>query len=122
MNFRPELAQAVINGRKTVTRRLVSDNPRSPYSLERAPKMVGKRIAICPGRGKHNIGFATVASVKRETFNPMGMARKHLRPEVRREGFSSWNDFLSAWLSLHGNADPVDVWRIELCDASEERA
>jgi len=40
MNFRPELAATVMSGSKTVTRRLLSANPRSPadrcgYSVER---------------------------------------------------------------------------------------
>lgn len=31
MNFKPELAAKVMSGEKTVTRRLVSENPRSPW-------------------------------------------------------------------------------------------
>jgi len=38
--FRPDPAAKVMAGEKTVTRRLVSVNPRSP---------------CCPGRGKHAI-------------------------------------------------------------------
>jgi hypothetical protein len=35
VNFQRELAEKVMAGEKTVTRRLVSDNPRSPWWRER---------------------------------------------------------------------------------------
>ena len=110
MNFRPELAEAVVTGRKTVTRRAVSDNPRSPYSPGRAPQMAGKVLAVCPGRGKHRIGDVRVGAVLRErTFNPGDIGYV----EARREGFDSVLDFIEAWIALHGEAKPIDVWRIE---------
>lgn len=112
MNFRPELAEAVVTGRKTVTRRAVSDNPRSPYHPDRAPKMAGKVVAICPGRGKNRIGSARVADVHREIFDPAGIAWE----EARREGFHDASEFRLTWAYLHKNLDPCEVWRIELAD------
>ncbi len=65
MNFRPELAEAVMAGRKTATRRLVSDNPRSPWWREKCVYRVGQVVAVCPGRGRRQIGRARVSSVER---------------------------------------------------------
>lgn len=110
MNFRPELAEAVIAGRKTVTRRVVSDNPRSPWSDDRAPQLVGKRVAICPGRGKHQIGSARVLSVIRENFNPSKITDE----EARHEGFRDRNAFLHTWHELHPKSVVLPVWRIAL--------
>lgn len=112
MNFRRELAEAVMDGRKVVTRRLVSDNPRSPYHPDRAPKLVGKRIAICPGRGKHRIGEATVVGVDWQDFWPALIGND----EARREGFEDASAFRIVWAQLHGSYDPIRVWRIELAD------
>lgn len=112
MNFRPELAKSVVYGRKWVTRRAVSDNPRSPYHPDRAPTMIGKRIAICPGRGKASIGMALVVAVDREEFAP----RQVDYSAARAEGFASPSSFQGAWSDLHRNLEPMDVWRIELAD------
>lgn len=91
MNFRPELAEAVVAGRKTVTRR---------------------RIAVCPGRGKVRIGSAAVAAVERENFSPAEITYL----EARREGFDSVLAFIETWINLHDEAKPIDVWRIELAE------
>jgi hypothetical protein len=110
MNFKPELADQVMAGKKTVTRRLVSDNPRSPWSSEGCALKVARAYAVCPGRGKNQIGKIAIVSVRRERdFSPVriGLA------EARREGFASMTGFRSTWHSLHGNLDAVDVWRIE---------
>ncbi len=116
MNFRPELAAAVMAGRKTVTRRLVSDNDRSPWWSEKCAYRVGQRVAICPGRGKHNIGHAVVTSVERMTLG-------YLSPrETRAEGFVDADGlfpdvapFVEAWGSINGSYDPAAlVWRIGL--------
>ena len=111
MNFRPELAQAVIEGRKSVTRRFVSDNPRSPYHPNRAPSMAGKYVAVCPGRGKHSIGRVQIVAVERErTFAPGDI----VLTEARREGAESILDFVETWIAIHEEAGPADVWRFEL--------
>lgn len=112
MNFRPELAEAVVTGHKWVTRRLVSDNPRSPYHPERAYRMEGKTIAICPGRGKSAIGKVRVHSVHRESFFP-GLVNETV---ALSEGFPHPAAFRDTWKKLNGNLNPVDVWRIELRD------
>jgi hypothetical protein len=108
--FRPVLAEAVMTGHKTVTRRPVSDNPRSPYHPSRIGYMIGAKRAVCPGRGKPAIGTARVTSVRREQLEPF-----HLHDEeIRREGFNSRSAWLGAWVSMHNSFDPVDVWVIGL--------
>jgi acyl-CoA synthetase (AMP-forming)/AMP-acid ligase II len=114
VNFRPELAEAVIDGHKWVTRRAVSDNPRSPYYPDRAPTMVRRRIAICPGRGKDRLGTALVVAVAREEFAPMQVTYAM----ASAEGFTSPSAFWGAWADLHRSLEPVDVWRIELAAPS----
>lgn len=123
MNFRPELAEAVVSGRKTVTRRLVrEDNPRSPWHPDNAPKLVGKRLAVQPGRGKRAIGTVQVVSVARDPeFVPLDISNE----EAIREGFadtywrSPWMQFCDTWQDLHGRQAihaTCDVWRIEFTD------
>jgi hypothetical protein len=107
VNFTPSLAQAVLDGRKTVTRRLVSPNPRSPWASGACRLKVGKTYAVCPGRGKHAVARVEITAVRRA---PLG----HLtRDEARREGFESAADFEQAWAAINGGYDPTAlVWRV----------
>lgn len=122
MNFRPELAAAVMAGRKTVTRRLVSDNPRSPWFKDRCALQVGHDYAICPGRGKNAIGRVRILSVSQrrlgDDFGAFGQVSGSL-VEARREGFPTPVSFQLAWLKINGTyeADAL-VWRIEFGVAS----
>lgn len=109
VNFRPDLAEAVVAGRKTVTRRLVSDNPRSPWWREKCAYRVGQEVAVCPGRGKHAIGRAVVVSVERMTLGILG------RDEAQAEGFAGPIAFVEGWEAINGTYDPYAiVWRIGL--------
>ncbi|MES2532851.1 MAG: hypothetical protein V4636_17555 [Pseudomonadota bacterium] len=109
MNFRPELAEAVMAGTKTVTRRLVSANRNSPWWEHECSYRVGQVVAICPGRGKHQIGKATVVSVERMT---LGIPARH---EAIAEGFAGPIAFVEAWEAINGAYDPhAIVWRIGL--------
>lgn len=107
MNFRPELASAVMGGGKTVTRRLCVDNPRSPWFVWGCGIKVGRDYAVCPGRGKSAIGRVRVTDVRRE---PLG----HLDDdEARREGFCSAAAFEEAFAAINGKYDAgLQVWRI----------
>lgn len=82
MIFRPHLADAVIRGEKTVTRRVSSHNPRSPHHSGRARGREGKRIAIQAGRGGKAIGSALCTEAAAETFDPNSISNR----EARREG------------------------------------
>jgi hypothetical protein len=96
MNFQAHLAAMVMDGRKTVTRRLVSDNPRSPWSRERCSLKVGETYAVCPGRGKHAIGRVRIVST---TLEPLGVLTDD---EARREGFESEEHFCAVFSQING--------------------
>ncbi|MCW2953241.1 MAG: hypothetical protein JWQ48_2411 [Conexibacter sp.] len=108
MNFRPELAQKVMTGEKTVTRRLASDNPRSPWFRGSCRLLPRHTYAVCPGRGKNAIG--RVAIVRTEL-----MRLGHLSDaEARREGFADGASFEAAFTGINGSYDAAaEVWRIE---------
>jgi hypothetical protein len=106
--FRPELAAKVMAGEKTVTRRLCSENPRSPWWRERCIYVEGKVFAVQPGRGKPSIGRARVVNCSRE---PLGVLTN---TAARREGFASMDEFREAWKEINGRYDIwAEVWRIE---------
>lgn len=108
MNFQPELAQAVMAGRKSVTRRLVSDNPRSPWWREECSLVVGRDYAVCPGRGKDQIGRVRIVSVDRRSLAPFNTG------EAQAEGFHSVDAFVQAWKAINGSVDwSARVWRVE---------
>lgn len=108
MNFRPDLAEAVVRGDKTVTR-LVSDNPASPWWSEHCAYRVGQEVAICPGRGKQQIGKARITGVSRVLLAHFGPA------DARAEGFATAAEFEAAWTAINGGYDPMTlVWRIGL--------
>lgn len=108
MNFKPELAQAVMAGRKTVTRRLVSDNPRSPWWRERCGLIIGRDYAVCPGRGKHAIGRVRIVNSGMRPLSRMNVREAH------REGFGSIREFEAAWAAINGDFDEhALVWRVE---------
>lgn len=121
MMFKPELAAAVMDGRKTVTRRACSSNERSPWYRERCRYGEGCSVAIQPGRGKPRIGMAIVGAVTRELFHPIDITED----EAIAEGFRAERitddivvpaaeAFREAWEVLHGDLEPIEVWRIEL--------
>lgn len=124
MMFRPALARAVMLGEKTVTRRACSSNPRSPWYRERCSLKPGQVVAVQPGRGLPRIGNATVHGVARELFNPSLITwaeamREGFRNHYSDEGIAisgeyAHDNFRATWLALHGDLDPVEVWRIEL--------
>lgn len=108
MIFRPELAELVLRGEKTVTRRLVSDNPRSPWWRERCALRPGQTVAVCPGRGKPAIGRVRIVRVTREPLGAITDA------EAAKEGFASADEFRKAFTAINGGYAPdALVWRIE---------
>jgi hypothetical protein len=100
MNFRPELADKVMAGEKTVTRRLVSENPRSPWYVGACSLKVDHTYAVCPGRGKHAIGRVRVTRVRREPLGILGLG------EACAEGFSTMFAFREAWRTINGGLRP----------------
>jgi hypothetical protein len=117
VNFRPELAEKIMAGEKTVTRRLVSDNPRSPWSTLDCRLRVGSTYAVCPGRGKNAIGRVRVSDVHKQRIGDVfgeTLGGTGDDAEARREGFADAVAFKLAWLKINGGYDPdARVWRVE---------
>lgn len=118
MNFRPELAEQVLAPdaakRKTVTRRLVSDNPNSPWWRGGCSLKPGKDYAVTPGRSKHGIGRVIVTST---TLEPLGILDD---AEARREGFDDAAAFMEGFAKINGAYDHhALVWRVELGEVVE---
>lgn len=109
MNFKPELAAKVMAGEKTVTRRIVSNNPRSPWFKDRCALQVDRSYAVCPGRGKTAIGRVRIVSVER-----MHLGQGLTTAEARAEGFADRGEFKAAWREINGSwSDGTLVWRVE---------
>lgn len=98
-----------MEGRKTVTRRLASDNPRSPWWVGGCSLVVGRDYAVCPGRGKHAVGRVRVTGVR--LFGEIGRLDDD---EARREGFRDAAGFEAGFAEINGSYDPhACVWRVE---------
>jgi hypothetical protein len=106
--FRAELAAKAIAGEKTVTRRLCSENARSPWWHEKCGLRPGRSFAVQPGRSARAIGRAVVVSVRRERLGTLD------DQEARREGFDDRAEFERAFGAINGAYDPAAlVWRVE---------
>lgn len=107
LSFRRELAAAVMDGRKTETRRALSDNPNSPWFRGGCTHEVGSRHAVCPGRGAPGIGYIVVddvALVRLEQITP---------DAAIAEGFANVPAFIAGWEALNGEWNPRQrVWRV----------
>ena len=105
MIFSPELAQAVLGGGKTVTRRpvkFVFGDCDLSCRYE-----VGRDYAIQPGRGKKGIGRLRVLDVE---MQPLSDALT----DFKAEGFFTADAFKAYWSKLYGGFDgDLAVWRIE---------
>lgn len=100
----------VLSGEKTQTRRIVKpgeDNVRrySVYSNQpaietvvngdRVVYQIGKDYAVQPGRGKPAVARIRVTGLRREDVRTIS------DDDVKAEGFSSREEFLYAWVSMH---------------------
>lgn len=122
MNFQPLLAAKVMGGAKTVTRRAVSPKPRSPWFEGGCSLKVDHTYAVCPGRGKTQIGRVRIVSTALQTlgetfgrFGDMKHAKRlDVRVEALREGFDDAVAFQLAWLKINKTYEPeTRVWRVE---------
>lgn len=111
--FKPELAAMVMAGQKTQTRRVPSQNPRSPWYVKRCALRVGDTYAVCPGRGVRSIGRVLAESVTMTRLGAITPA------DALAEGFRSPDDFAEAWERINGSWDPgMLVWRVAFRVAS----
>lgn len=107
MIFKQELAEKILRGEKTATRRQMSDNPRSPWYREKCAYKVGQVFTVNPGRGVKNVGSAKVTAVYKQRLFDMGAEA------ARQEGFESLPAFQAAWRSINGGFFNEMVWVIE---------
>ena len=108
MIFRAEPAAKIMAGEKTVTRRLCTENPRSPWWRQGCALAPGQTFAVQPGRGQPAFARARATSVRREA---LGRLSDH---EARREGFATAEAFELAFTAINGSYDPAAlVWRVE---------
>jgi hypothetical protein len=108
MIFKRELAEKVVAGEKTVTRRACSENPRSPWWRERCTYQPGKVFTVNPGRGVARIGEARVVKCERMRLGYLTDA------EARAEGVENATVFREVFEAINGSYDPdLMVWRVE---------
>lgn len=109
MIFQPHLAALVMAGDKTVTRRRMSPNPRSPWSKLGCSLVVDQAYAVCPGRAKEAIGYVRIKRIDDVRLGDI------TEDEAIAEGVRSVEDFEAIWMNINGGWDPNErVWRIEM--------
>ena len=92
MIFKPELAEKVLDGEKTETRRIVKEDETD--------------CRYVPGRGRA-IGRIAITDVRKEKLGEI------THEGAVREGFPTVRAFLDYWRRLHGHVDPEqEVWMI----------
>lgn len=97
MLFASEMVDAILAGRKTVTRRRLTHRSGGLVRYR-----VGGTYAIQPGRGKPHVGHIYVTQVHTEEL-------KDISPEQARcEGFSDIAGFMAYWLHLYGTWSPTE--------------
>lgn len=112
MIFKPELAAKIVAGEKTATRRRLSENPRSPWFVDRCRYSVGQEFTVNPGRGVRRACSAAVTAVYKQRLGEM-------RPrDAELEGFEFLHggdgSFHEAWGGINGEVDPdEEVWVVE---------
>ena len=109
MIFQEELAQKIMAGKKTATRRrMVAGKPRSPWYRHRCAYKPGQVFTVNPGRGKTNIGKARVISVYPQALGAM------TEQDARREGCKSLKHFREVWKAINKVFNPAElVWVVE---------
>jgi hypothetical protein len=111
--FRPELAEKIVAGQKTATRRRLSANPRSPWFYDGCRYSVGQEFTVNPGRGVSRVCSASITAIYKQLLGEM-------RPrDAELEGFEflcgdGVDSFQEAWAGINGEVDPdEEVWVIE---------
>jgi hypothetical protein len=105
--FRSDLADLVVAGVKTQTRRRLSDNERSPWWRDRCAYAVGGDYAVQPGRGVPAIGRVVIEAVDKVLLGHI------THDDAIAEGCSDVRDFMHTWAKINGYWQPREhVWRL----------
>lgn len=109
MIFAPDLAEKILAGEKTQTRRRRTGQTVTGVWVDDPCRYrPGRTYAVQPGRGKKSVGRILVRSVSAEAMCDM------TEDDVRAEGFRTHGEFAAKWLSMYGEGSWLDpVWRIE---------
>lgn len=118
MIFKPHLAEQVLDGRKTQTRRPMSPKEGSPWYEGGCKLKAGESYAVQPGRSKHALGRVVVTAVRSEMLGEITDA------DAQREGFDDRAAFLAYWRELYGeDANLLDrVWVVSFGDVTRARS
>jgi hypothetical protein len=92
--FKPELAEKVLDGEKTETRRIVKEDETDCRYVP------GRDYAVQPGRRRRAIGRIAITDVRKEKLGEI------THEGAVREGFPTVRAFLDYWRRLHGHVDP----------------
>jgi hypothetical protein len=105
--FREDLANQILAGVKTETRRVPKDSPRSPWYRERCAFEVGGTYAVCAGRGTPTLGLIVVEAVDMVRLGAI------THDGAVAEGFSDVRDFMHGWTKINGSWNTHEqVWRL----------
>lgn len=124
MLFKLELADKILKGQKTQTRRMVKPNDvplfftaitkqfypeqHSGYAGVQKRWSVGKDYAICPGRGKFQVGRMRITALRQECVQDITDA------DAVREGFANRQEFLDVFKKINPKSKLTDaVWVID---------
>lgn len=101
MIFKPDLARAILAGRKTATRRPVKPNE------QECRYKPGRSYAIQMGRGKEAVGRFVVVEAQMATLGQFTLE------DAKAEGFKTQRDFFDRWMEMYDHIDPSQaVWVI----------
>jgi uncharacterized protein YhfF len=107
--FKPDLAEKILCGEKTATRRRISDNPRSPWHESAGSYPAGMEFAIQPGRGKPRCGIAYVTAHYLERLGDMvevDAVKEGFRPEGPATALAAFDE---AWKTINGSYDEYEL-------------
>lgn len=107
--------QAILDGRKTQTRRVRKASDQAVYSSDgkieavlvngREKWRVGKSYSVQPARGKPQIARIRITGINAENINDISNA------DAVAEGSADRDDFLRLWVEVNGAANAgADVW------------
>jgi hypothetical protein len=108
MLFRRELADKVLAGEKTATRRLPKDNPRSPWYWRNCRYHPGYEFPVMGGFDRPAFCRAIVDRVALERLGACTAA------QAKAEGFDSVQSFFEKFEEINGYFDATAwVWVVE---------